>query len=863
MHVRKHLTITTLLCASIFGSADALAVSEPTSELGPRIGAAAKAKKLPLRENMQKNYHYEAWKVGDRFVHWRLVRNKDGQVMHKAYPYDKPALNGAGEMKRYGFNQFNALLKARLRIKAPKAPLVIESPKTLNPRIQSRASGITYQTGLPLGANPSTGLIPTSANCFNSTTTLDNGISQLSFSSTGSASSIAGQTNISASISGSISVASGSVTANDVFTYGNNYATSQTSGNFFFTAYQIYTANNTFYSLSQAGLNAQTTNEFSTDCGSVFVSSVPVGMLITGQASYSASTVAAATSIANSFTGSASGSVGSLANFSAAVSSAYSNSSQNTGSSYTFWYTTTVIGGGEGAQAIFTNAMATNAVPYLASCSSGTISACDSFVTSANAAATTALTVFENCFETTPANQSGSNGCPSSTATDVNGGNYSGMATFPNGVAGVQTTKIVDNQSLSALIAADSAPQYTDLMSSYTAQLKNYLNIYNQIATLYNRAMYLGNNNINYIIGKINKSNSYDGYSQTFNPTPIIDISGSYFSPLLDQYGGDLNLIINNLTSCTGASSANVSTACQPIVQAYNQGVTSAYGWYGTTLNGNSVSNNNFALQNTIALQYSGTATNSGGTFPLDVVWVQALPTATLGETANSLPSGTTNPAGLPGLIAFADQPYTWNVSPTPGPNYNSPFLQLFPLSPGSNATISTPTSSYLPYNYYISYYGSLGTLGWQLNTGGPSSLSYGNGASSIGFNNLPSISAVGSSYVTPPGTVTYSEVLCYPKDNTPSNGYLCTVYFTPLSGSYNYTATVNFFPYDPPGPPVGPPVFTCSGTSSTSPIWVYCSYQSTQIEYEGSITAAAGSSGFSGSSITNLSATANFFGVQ
>ena len=139
MHVRKHLTITTLLCASIFGSADALAVSEPTSELGPRIGAAAKAKKLPLRENMQKNYHYEAWKVGDRFVHWRLVRNKDGQVVHKAYPYDKPALSGVSPMKRYGFKQFHALLKARMRVKTPKAPLVVGAPTTLNARAQPNA----------------------------------------------------------------------------------------------------------------------------------------------------------------------------------------------------------------------------------------------------------------------------------------------------------------------------------------------------------------------------------------------------------------------------------------------------------------------------------------------------------------------------------------------------------------------------------------------------------------------------------------------------------------------------------------------------------------------------------------------------
>ena len=741
-----------ILSISVLGSTEVLAASTSTPKAGPRIGAASKPKKLPLRENMQKNYHYEASKVGDRFVHWRLVRNKDGQVIHKAYPYDMPALNGAGQMKRYGFNQFNKLLKARMRVKAPKAPLAVQSPGSSTGQVQQRAAGITYQTGLPLGANPSTGLIPTSANCFNSTTTLNNALSQLSFSSSGAASSNAGQTNISASISGSVSTAVASGSVNDVFTYGNNYSTSSTSGNFYFTAYQTYTANNTFYSLAQAGKNAQAANLFSTDCGSVFVSSVPVGMLITGQASYSANTVAASTSISNSFSANASGSVGSLANFSAAVSNAYANSSQNNGSSYSFGYTTTVIGGGEGAASAFTTAYNSNAQPYLTACSAGggnSAQACNSFVANADAAATSALSVFQNCFESIPANQSGSNGCPASTATDVNGGNYSGLATFPNGVAGVQTTQIVDNQSLSALIAADSAPQYTDLMAGYASQLTNYLNIYNQIATLYNRAMYLGNDNSQYGLGKINQSYSFAGYSQNFNPTPIIDISGSYFSPLLDQYGSDLSLIIKNLSSCTGASSANVSTACQPIVEAYNKGVTSAYDWYGTNLNGNGVSNNNFALQNTIALQYSGTTNNTGGTFPLDVVWVQALPTSTFSQTINALPSGVTNPAGLPGLIAFVDEPYTWIVDGNPWVNMNSPFAQLIPVSSSSITTISTPTSSYVPYTYYIADYDYLGTLGWQLNTGASSTISYGNGATTIGFNAPPSITTVNSTNTT------------------------------------------------------------------------------------------------------------------
>jgi hypothetical protein len=133
----------------------------------------------------------------------------------------------------------------------------------------------------------------------------------------------------------------------------------------------------------------------------------------------------------------------------------------------------------------------------------------------------------------------------------------------------------------------------------------------------------------------------------------------------------------------------------------------------------------------------------------LDVVWVQALPTSTFSQTDNALPSGVTNPAGLPGLIAFADQPYTWNVSTPPPVNFNSPFAQLIPVSSSSITTISTPTSSYVPYTYYIADYGNLGTLGWQLNTGASSTISYGNGATTIGFKAPPSITTVNSTNTT------------------------------------------------------------------------------------------------------------------
>jgi hypothetical protein len=177
--------------------------------------------------------------------------------------------------------------------------------------------------------------------------------------------------------------------------------------------------------------------------------------------------------------------------------------------------------------------------------------------------------------------------------------------------------------------------------------------------------------------------------------------------------------------------------------------VTSAYDWYGTNLNGNGVSNNNFALQNTIALQYSGTTNTTNGTFPLDVVWVQALPTSTFSQTDNALPSGVTNPAGLPGLIAFADLPYTWFAGGQYLANFNSPFAQLIPVSSSSTTTISTPTSSYVPYAYYLADYGSMGALGWQLNTGSSSTISYGNGATTIGFNAPPSITTVNSTNIT------------------------------------------------------------------------------------------------------------------
>ena len=83
-----------------------------------------------------------------------------------------------------------------------------------------------------------------------------------------------------------------------------------------------------------------------------------------------------------------------------------------------------------------------------------------------------------------------------------------------------------------------------------------------------------------------------------FNPVALLDLV-SYLNRLENIYKADRNTLLTSLQNCLSATSANVTSVCQPII---NNQATNAFEYYGA----NGPGNDFFAQQNTLALQYTG-----------------------------------------------------------------------------------------------------------------------------------------------------------------------------------------------------------------------------------------------------------------
>ena len=239
----------------------------------------------------------------------------------------------------------------------------------------------------------------------------------------------------------------------------------------------------------------------------------------------------------------------------------------------------------------------------------------------------------------------------------------------------------------------------------------------NQIATL--------NNRVGYLVSALATPNTWSppNYSPTMNPAPAFDISGSsYLGFLGSAYSSDENLMLSNLGACLAATSSNVSTVCAPITTLYGTGsqaiIGSAYAWYtnGGDLTGSKQTPNNIAAQNTIALQYASTvyvSTPKGSTsFPLDVMWVDGLPS--FPTSWQGLPAGIEAPSGS-ALVAFADEPYYWPGGGDSSATFTSPYVFIMPTS---TTSMSAPASNYNQYGFNFAEYDYPSTLGWQWGSG-------------------------------------------------------------------------------------------------------------------------------------------------
>lgn len=687
--IRNLLTLLTFLAIITGEEIGATSLSEKGRGI-PQQSAKKKVSKSAL----WKLHHYEVLMYGGKAVRIRLVRKSDGRVRLEAFPYGWFQEYKSGTTSYMKVKRFNSWYKIYAKkekqtLKSRHKTLAIVEKPQLSERSQSLQTTPMYVTGLGLGYNPSTGYIGPSSQCYNFTTNLNNNILNSSFSSQNTANSFSGQTNASASISASFGLFHASGNAS----YSNSYMNSANSGVTFFNASSTFNATNTFYGLNRLGNDSK--NNFSSQCGSNFLTGTPVGMLVTGAFNWWTTSSSASASIA----GSVNASYG-LDSISAAVSTGTSNA--NSSSSYDFTISTT--GGGATPVSVITTAY-TNNIANMDNCFQGVNNYqqyCDNFISGINGGVIRGVTAFNTTYSAQPA------------PTDL-----SGLIVFPSGLQGVTGMSSIAYQSVDSLLAVS---EYEDIFAIYKDQLDNYITILNQISTLANRANYL------YAL-------LYDSSSKTFlfdTYPSMLDVANNYLSSLSSIYYADRETMVNNLGTCLNATSTSVGSACSHIIDLYANGIRSAYGWYsvtGANPNGVSTANRAFAQQNTIALQYTGQYTDNYSSFPMDMVWAGQLPTSTAWGDAVPTPY---DPSSTPALIGFVDYPYVTNGSPS-----TTPWAMFIPMSnPAYNMT--SPLTGFVPELW------SFSESAWTPWTGTTLSINGQNGCTASAFNSPCTLSITG-----------------------------------------------------------------------------------------------------------------------
>jgi hypothetical protein len=498
------------------------------------------------------------------------------------------------------------------------------------PNAESPSAGFLPATGLALGWSPSIG--PSTAECIDFTLGTPIGVAvKTAFSSQDQASSNAEQINVSATVKGSYAA----FKASDTFSYSDKYQASANAGFQYWNLANIYTLNTaatgTFTEQGTAALNE---GKFPITCGSDYATSIQGGFFATIAMSWSSSSSSTSTSISNTFDG----------NYElASLSTAATVATQSSAAESAFNVTLVSYGGGLAATAggtapslLLTNAfVAGNAdgKSYYALCA-GTLvnpptpdaTACEQFSSAMAAGAASASNAFTDWV-----------------SSIESGSNVSAFALFPSGVAGVTNPGIETLPMPTQTITSD-------ILEPYKVQLAQYTDILNQLATLQNRA-----NHLNIAVKA--------GYDAT---TTQLQLSLSdVLNYLESEYKGARSTVIQNLSTCLGASSENVVDACQAVIDNSADGIETAYDWIAAN------EPQQLLLQNTIALQYSGTYTNSNKSqWPQDVVYYDPLPSWS--SVNNFLLIG-----GQAGLIGFADAAYV-NGSTT----QQSASLAILPLEP-------------------------------------------------------------------------------------------------------------------------------------------------------------------------------------
>lgn len=563
---------------------------------------------------------------GDGIASMHLLRTEDGKEVGTSYPYGSARAIVTEDtrelcMRSKRLDRFVDRIERRQRLLA-----WLERGRQLLPPLpgarEDRTGAIdpaadattTPLDGLELGWLPSAG--HTTGQCFNFTVDpLPAYVGKVAFDSENTASSVAGQTNVSATISGGF----GAFKASGSFSYSDQWQASANSGSVYFNSTLIYEMNTVYASLSQDGVQYQNAGEFATKCGLEFISTVPAGMLVTLEVAYGSSSEETSQKIAAKLSASDLGV--SLHAAASVKSEAKSTASYLDVNFYSH-------GGGPGVfkalAAAFAAADPSGSI-YLADCEEGNADACGTFATTLGTDLSAAAGPLANLAGNVP------------TATDL------GLfALFPNGVAGVDAT-----------MSTIPVPGITgdDLLKPYEDQLEQFLALLNEISTLDARATRLWK-----LLGGQPGPNTY-------NPEQL-DLYG-YLESMIDDTEGAVSyatsraILLDDLGACLNASSTNVEEVCSPIIHGGGT-LESAYEWYDAEhgypacTDGDAAAKKAcwFLQQNTIALQYAASfEVDTAGEWAQDVLYVDELPPF-------NGPDNIPDIAGDAALVTFADRPF-------------------------------------------------------------------------------------------------------------------------------------------------------------------------------------------------------------
>jgi hypothetical protein len=491
-----------------------------------------------------------------------------------------------------------------------------------------------FGRGLAIGWNSSTG--PTSGQCLNYTIAQPGGnVEQASFSSQNAASSTSEQLKVSATVN----VAFDFLEASDTFSFSDTWQSSTNSSNQYFNLYSLYTLNSTVPStnpLNDQGKELQDDETFDTLCGTAYLASMPVGILVTISIDYGSSSESTTTEISNQF---------SLSFGLDSLTAAVDTAKKSEDSTSYFTVTMTKYGGGADASNALLkafNASDQGQPSFYVLCQQGDAQGCSKFVSSMGQGAAAALAAFHKQVDAL------------SGATTVD---LSFLQPFPSGVAGATIP--------GAVTAHVPVDQISDVLRPYKARLEDYVSLANQLATLVNRVKLLS--------GLLTKVPS-------FNPGTVLDLKASYLDRLQQIYSSDRKTVLKNLKTCLEASSDTVESDCQPIIANQAKNVYDYYDKSAPTADF-------FAQQNTLALQYTATEVfgGPGVNIPpgaLDVIYIDKLPSF-------SAAPGLAAIAGEAALVSFYDRPIPFGSAGLTSTNASVRILALEPGQPLSTSSVS------------------------------------------------------------------------------------------------------------------------------------------------------------------------------